>query len=934
MKGAREVKGDAGKQSAHKGGTPTGETEPLFPRLHVNETDKAGPRAPPRNKMALYEQFTIPSHRFVSSRGSSQPAVTPPYTQQYVPNDYRYSYLSYNMPQKLAYANVDAGAQTHVHPSFDNSSGSVVVDEDETQRVPGPQTVEKSGVVSNTVATSGANSNVKSVSEKKAKDNCDFHVPTLARVQYEVSGRSVCKISENSDKLCGSSTSDVVKPVPGVQTSSMLDSVHEASTTCKAGLDCSVSETHSCSSTGGKSAKISGRVLLNMTEKGSGKFYGQQNEVWSIRSPQRSCLQSVSSDAGCLPSCVHSTPEPGTSSRCTGAREFPRTAGDEPNSLEAISCDGRSRLPEISVLSTDDPESPLSPKGDLETSVLQTNNPGFDEGEKGFDPTLEENSGPNTGGNLHRSTRNTCEDSGESDTYSDGIGDVSEASQHGNGNAGGSDDSDLSMQDSVSAPPVAPKDVIRAVGQQQFWKARKAILRQQRIFSDQVFELHKLIEVQRLLADTSNLSIRGGLYGGPAPECDTDCSLGVNAEKENCADVEDQASTPKEVATGQSLGALAQPGLASCYPGWSQVMVNDPNSQVYSGSYPPLSSSNPSGFSVWGYPSLGVEQWMGPMAPQAGAFIYHPLAGNFPMGSPFGGAYGSAALGPVAPVGRPSMVSFGFPHGNQRPEVPPEMRVSYAPEGASTQQWHPAMCHSASIGHSTPYPSWYAIHNNAMHSNRLFAVRDCEEGPSGSVASISNQPEASVGTIKAAHGPGMQFHMGKSNLIVPRSVYQAEQSSRSVAIGSNANTLTSTPSIAFEKADCGHQHKLGLAQSSDLDGTKLSTGFDDDASLVRKMNAGSGAVSWSKRQRDGEVFIGSRGLDEEMDANLSEDQSVNALTLFPLVPSLSFNNDHSQKPGQTEKWQGQVIKVVPRPAVAASESAAGILLSIQQERQQ
>ena len=130
------------------------------------------------------------------------------------------------------------------------------------------------------------------------------------------------------------------------------------------------------------------------------------------------------------------------------------------------------------------------------------------------------------------------------------------------------------------------------------------------------------------------------------------------------------------------------------------------------------SSSNPSGFSVWGYPSLGVGQWMGPMAPQAGAFIYHPLSGNFPMGSPFGGAYGSAALGPVAPVGRPSMVSFGFPHGNQRPEVPPEMQVSYAPEGASTQQWHPAMCHSASIGHSAPYSSWYAIHNNAMHSTR------------------------------------------------------------------------------------------------------------------------------------------------------------------------------------------------------------------------
>lgn len=38
--------------------------EPMFPRLHVNDADKGGPRAPPRNKMALYEQLSIPSQRF------------------------------------------------------------------------------------------------------------------------------------------------------------------------------------------------------------------------------------------------------------------------------------------------------------------------------------------------------------------------------------------------------------------------------------------------------------------------------------------------------------------------------------------------------------------------------------------------------------------------------------------------------------------------------------------------------------------------------------------------------------------------------------------------------------------------------------------------------------------------------------------------------
>ncbi|EPS62660.1 hypothetical protein M569_12130, partial [Genlisea aurea] len=41
---------------------------PMFPKLHVNDADKGGgPRAPPRNKMALYEQLNIPSQRYSNS---------------------------------------------------------------------------------------------------------------------------------------------------------------------------------------------------------------------------------------------------------------------------------------------------------------------------------------------------------------------------------------------------------------------------------------------------------------------------------------------------------------------------------------------------------------------------------------------------------------------------------------------------------------------------------------------------------------------------------------------------------------------------------------------------------------------------------------------------------------------------------------------------
>lgn len=46
---------------------------PMFPRLHVNDTEKGGPRPPPRNKMALYEQLSVPSRRFNSHTASAFP---------------------------------------------------------------------------------------------------------------------------------------------------------------------------------------------------------------------------------------------------------------------------------------------------------------------------------------------------------------------------------------------------------------------------------------------------------------------------------------------------------------------------------------------------------------------------------------------------------------------------------------------------------------------------------------------------------------------------------------------------------------------------------------------------------------------------------------------------------------------------------------------
>lgn len=83
MTGAREGKSDGNKHQ------DSGQA--LFPRLTVAETKRTGPRGPPRNKMALYEQLTIPSHKFkpspmplpsTSGRPMKSPAMT---TSLYLP---------------------------------------------------------------------------------------------------------------------------------------------------------------------------------------------------------------------------------------------------------------------------------------------------------------------------------------------------------------------------------------------------------------------------------------------------------------------------------------------------------------------------------------------------------------------------------------------------------------------------------------------------------------------------------------------------------------------------------------------------------------------------------------------------------------------------------------------------------------------------------
>ncbi|CAF2099539.1 BnaA05g36670D [Brassica napus] len=72
---------------------------------------------------------------------------------------------------------------------------------------------------------------------------------------------------------------------------------------------------------------------------------------------------------------------------------------------------------------------------------------------------------------------------------------------------------DRSAIDSLSGMSASSNDVARVIGDKMFWKMRTYMINQQKIFAAQVFELHRLIMVQKMVAKSPNLVLESKLNG-------------------------------------------------------------------------------------------------------------------------------------------------------------------------------------------------------------------------------------------------------------------------------------------------------------------------------------------------------------------------------------------------------------------------------------
>ncbi|ESQ50286.1 hypothetical protein EUTSA_v10001926mg [Eutrema salsugineum] len=212
-----------------------------------------------------------------------------------------------------------------------------------------------------------------------------------------------------------------------------------------------------------------------------------------------------------------------------------------------------------------------------------------------------------------------------------------------------SDDvSDNSMVDSISSMDVSPDDVVGVLGQKRFWRARKAIANQQRVFAVQLFELHRLIKVQRLIAASPDVLLDDINYLGKVAAKTYPVKKLLPSEfilkpplpqviKHTSGDSEKTDQNKMECSAENVVGRL--PNQSHHQPSnYMPFASNPPNaSQASNGCYFPPQPP----------PSGGNQQWLIPVMSPSEGLIYKPHPGPGQTGPVCGGYYGHFMPAPM-----------------------------------------------------------------------------------------------------------------------------------------------------------------------------------------------------------------------------------------------------------------------------------------------
>ncbi|KAK3161059.1 hypothetical protein QOZ80_1BG0071130 [Eleusine coracana subsp. coracana] len=678
---------------------------PLFPRLHVSDAARGGgPRAPPRNKMALYEQFTVPSSRCSSSASVGYGGGLAPSTSANQVYGYdRPMFQPFNVPSNVpahSSKKINKNSLNRQISGTRNESGRLSSQTNNNSVYAGGSTIEC------TSAHKGKNV-TKSSSGKKLADDDQFVVPSITPSCPQQSTQVHAEIQQKLNALHATS--------PQRNPPSTSKSSAKCYSTVNKHLErINASDIRSMSSPKSKEKEPAQALKTVEVEEISSilvskeRFGSKAAKVCLIKDKASNINNSGKPHLG-------STGHQGASMNGRSMKT------QNPTSKDTVSCD---------------------PYTDLDI----TND--------------------NTKAGTKRKRTLVHHDEQQNDELSD-------------------------SGESIPGLEVSPNQIVAAIGQKNFWKARRAIQNQQRIFAVQVFELHKLIRVQKSIAASPHVLIEGDPCLGNAlvgkknklPDGNLKAQILSMTNKDDIHPSTDQPDSSKQNTEGNPPSPCHDGGLNSNHHGQdttNRAFASNPTAT-------PSASGNKENNWCMNPPQ---NQWLVPVMSPSEGLVYKPYTGPCP---PAGSFYAN-----FTPLNLPS-TAYGVPMPHQQqymaPPGNPAMPMNYfppftlpvmnpaAPTSAVEQASHTAVSQPngnvqsrISCNMSNPSAIWkfYASRDSEPQASSASSPSYRLQGDGSGPASFF--PAASVQHAQAQPSPGSQDKQSHVIRVVPHNSRTASAS--------------------------------------------------------------------------------------------------------------------------------------------------------------
>uniref|UniRef100_A0A5B7BG22 Putative Hydroxyproline-rich glycoprotein family protein n=1 Tax=Davidia involucrata TaxID=16924 RepID=A0A5B7BG22_DAVIN len=257
------------------------------------------------------------------------------------------------------------------------------------------------------------------------------------------------------------------------------------------------------------------------------------------------------------------------------------------------------------------------------------------------------------------------------------------------------DISDTSVVDSISGSDISLDDFVGGIGQKQFWKARNAMVNQQREFAEQVFELHRLIKVQSLLAGSPGLLLKDKLcLGKPSNRISPVKKLSLENVLEppplivKSKDDSQKLNTSAECA---AENAVQKPPLHSLNNDTSKgLVIQQSNYEPYLRNASPASIATDAKVAPWCIHPQPGNQWLVPVLSPFEGLVYKPCTRPCPPTAGFKKpVYGSCGPMSSTPVCDDFLnIAYGIPASPHQgigtlPGTPPIGQTYFPPVSSS-----------------------------------------------------------------------------------------------------------------------------------------------------------------------------------------------------------------------------------------------------------